>query len=105
MAGDDHGCSMPGAPPRMGIAAGRDKAGREHPIGQRVDLDDQLPTRSGCEVCAHGLVPLGKRIAHQSAETLKRGVIDPVTGEKTVPPARDEALLEEQGQVFAGIGL
>ena len=53
---------------------------------------------------AHSLVPLGKRIAHEPAETLKRGVIDPVTGEQAVPPTRDEALLEE-GQVFAGIGL
>ncbi len=54
---------------------------------------------------AHGLVPLGKRIAHQSAETLKRGVIDPVTCEETVPPARHQTLFEKQSQVFAGIGL
>jgi len=50
-------------------------------------------------------VPLSERIAHQPAETLKRGVIDPVTSEKAIPPARHETLLEEQGQVFAGIGL
>jgi len=62
-------------------------------------------TGSGCEVRAYRLVPLGKRIAHEPAERLKRGVVDPVTGEEAVPPARDQALFEEQGQVFAGIGL
>lgn len=65
----------------------------------------ELRAPSGGEVCAHGLLPLGKRITHEPAEPLKRGVIDPVAGEKTVTPARDEALVEEQGQVFAGIGL
>lgn len=54
---------------------------------------------------AHGLVPLGKRIAYEPAESLKRGVVDPIVGEEAVPAARDEALFEEQGQVFAGIGL
>ncbi len=53
----------------------------------------------------HGLVALGKRAAHDAAELLEGGIGDPVAGEEAVAPARDEALLEEQGQVLARIGL
>ena len=54
---------------------------------------------------AHDLMALGERPAHQPAERLQRGVRDPVPHEGTVPPPRHEPLLEEQGQVLAGVGL
>lgn len=54
---------------------------------------------------AHDLVPLGKRAAHETTELLEHGIRDPVASEQAVSPARHEALLEEQGQVLARVGL
>ena len=47
-------------------------------------------------------VPLGQGSADEAAEPLERGIRDPIAGEEAVPPPRDEALREEEGQVLAG---
>lgn len=54
---------------------------------------------------AHDLVTLSERAANHATELLERGVADSVAREQTLPPARDETLLEEQGQVLACVRL
>jgi hypothetical protein len=73
--------------------------------GQAPALREAGSTASGREVRAHDLVPLGQGPTHETTELLERGVRDPVASEQAVPPARHEALLEEQRQVLARIGL
>ena len=46
-----------------------------------------------------------KVAAHRPAELLQRRIRDPVVCVEAVPPARHEALLEEQSQVLARVGL
>ena len=60
---------------------------------------------SGREVRAHDLVPFGQGSTYETTQPLERRVCDPVARIEAVPAACHEALLTEQGQVLARVGL
>ena len=53
----------------------------------------------------HDLMSLRQGAAHETAELLQCRIRDPVVCVEAVPPARHEALLEQQSQMLARVGL